>query len=331
MILSLKSDQLIEGMILEQDIMSNDGTKLLKTGYTLEKDDIFWIDNVFKGTEVLLDEPRLEAQTTITVDLIRRGVVMSMLNKTDVELMYVMLSALKESIGGYFSKLYPQLIDLRKADPITFEHSLHVTWYSLFMGMLLSLTEKDMSDLLQAAMLHDIGKTYIPSPILTKQGKLSEEEFSIIKKHSEYGESWSRQFTSARVSDMIRHHHEHLNGKGYPDGLKKEDIDRITHIITVVDIFDAVACRRVYREGMSIFDAYRLLYEESLIGKISEEYVFIFREAFNCLRGLSVIVDKNTTGILDEVVSPKLAVVWFENGATGIDLGRLDLPKGVRG
>jgi HD-GYP domain-containing protein (c-di-GMP phosphodiesterase class II) len=328
-LLSLKSDQIMEGMLLGQDIMNDDGVLLMQEGRVLQSHDLFWINSIFGGYEILVEETRLKRGLFITKDIIIRGVKHSLKQSTNLESMYVMLSILNDSIGGYFTKLYPQLIDLGKSDPITFEHSLHVTWYSLFLGMLLNLSEEEMILILQAAVLHDIGKSFIPSTVLTKKGKLTAEEFGMIKKHPEYGEAWAKQFTSRRVSSMIRNHHEYLNGKGYPDGLKGDQLDQVAHIITVADIFDAVSSKRSYRDGMSPFKAYNILMEESAQGRIKYEYVVLFVKVLDCLAGEEVFIGNGMSGIFKEVISTNEAEVIIQGRSVKADLSMIELPKEV--
>jgi HD-GYP domain-containing protein (c-di-GMP phosphodiesterase class II) len=327
MLLSLKSDQIMEGMLLGQDITSDDGVLLMPVGKLLQEHDIFWIDSIFNGHEVLIDEPRLKQSLSISKETILRGVTSSLKQEVNFDTMYLMMSILRDSIGGYFAKLYPQLIDLRKSDPITFEHSLHVTWYTLFLGSLVGLDEEELMLLLQAAVLHDIGKSYIPSTLLTKVAKLTPEEFGIIKKHPEYGELWSKQFAPKRVSDMIRQHHEYPNGKGYPDGLRGDQLDYVAHIITVVDVFDALSSSRSYREGMSPFKAYTILMQESMLGRLSYPYVVLFRQVLDCLAGEEVLIGTSAIGVFKGVVSITKGVVCVNGREVTINLNMLQLLK----
>ena len=118
---------------------------------------------------------------------------------------------------------------------------------------------KDMSeflggqDMLRAGLLHDIGKVQIPPEILYKPGKLTPEEYEIIKMHPIYGEEIVRPIASLRyLCPTIRGHHERWDGKGYPDGLAGEDIPMAARVIAVADVFDALSAERPYKAGMEV-------------------------------------------------------------------------------
>lgn len=118
---------------------------------------------------------------------------------------------------------------------------------------------KDMSkflggqDMLRAGLLHDIGKVQIPPEILYKPGKLTPEEYEVIKMHPIYGENIVRPIASLRyLCPTIRGHHERWDGKGYPDGLVGEDIPMAARVIAVADVFDALSAERPYKAGMEV-------------------------------------------------------------------------------
>lgn len=108
-------------------------------------------------------------------------------------------------------------------------------------------------DMLRAGLLHDIGKVQIPPEILYKPGKLTPEEYEIMKMHPIYGEEIVRPIASLRyLCPTIRHHHERWDGKGYPDGLVGDKIPLAARIISVADVFDALAAERPYKRGMEV-------------------------------------------------------------------------------
>lgn len=324
MILCLKTDQLTQGMILGQDIVNNVGQLLFNKGHVIDSTDLFWIDNMYVGNEVLVEETKLDNKVDITDDYIVEGVLNSIYKSYNTDSMLALLSNLNATIGAHFSKVYPQLLDLRKTDPITFEHSINVTWYSLFLANKVGIDSEGIKIILEAALLHDIGKSFIPATILAKTDKLTEEEFEIIKQHSIYGETWTSSFTSKRISKIIRHHHEYLDGSGYPDGLKKEDIDPLCHIITVVDIFDALSSNRAYRKGLSPFEAYIILIEEAAKGKIDITLVDIFSEVFELLRGASITVN-GMDGTFECIISSSRAEVYIKGNQVYVPLGNIVL------
>ena len=110
-------------------------------------------------------------------------------------------------------------------------------------------------------MLHDIGKARIPISILEKPGRLDKDELAVMRKHPEYGLDALKSVPGIDkdMLDMVLHHHEHLDGLGYPHGLQGSEISDLTRIMTISDIFGALIERRSYKEPMSGMDAYQIL------------------------------------------------------------------------
>ena len=112
------------------------------------------------------------------------------------------------------------------------------------------------------AILHDVGKMNIPFEILGKPGKLTEEEFEMVKKHPEYGFQLLKNIhtVSLHVAHCAYQHHERIDGSGYPRGLKGDEIHELGKIIAVADVFDAVTSNRVYRNAMLPHEGLEILY-----------------------------------------------------------------------
>jgi HD-GYP domain-containing protein (c-di-GMP phosphodiesterase class II) len=142
---------------------------------------------------------------------------------------------------------------LNEKDPYTQGHSIRVTEYSLKIGEALGLDKDRMKELELASVLHDIGKLGIPDKILKKPGRLTKEEFEIMRQHSEKGEHMLAGIADLeRYKKYVRSHHERYDGFGYPDGLKGEEIPLVSRIIFVADTFDAMTSDRPYRKGLSL-------------------------------------------------------------------------------
>ena len=140
------------------------------------------------------------------------------------------------------------LIDLR--DRYTGSHSGRVANYSRDIAMQLGLTDTETDSIVLAASLHDIGKIGVPDHVLLKPGKLTDDEFGWIKKHPEYGWMALRNVEGfEQESLMVLHHHERLDGRGYPAGLRGSEIPLGSRIIAVADSFDALTTDRPYRPG----------------------------------------------------------------------------------
>jgi len=114
------------------------------------------------------------------------------------------------------------------------------------------LSQEDMKILRDGARLHDIGKIGITDNVLMKNGPLTTQEMGMMKKHCEIGEGIIKPIRSLRsLCDIVRHHHEKLDGSGYPDELKGDQIHLLARVLTVADIFDALTSNRPYRQAFS--------------------------------------------------------------------------------
>ncbi len=138
------------------------------------------------------------------------------------------------------------------AEHYSADHSKNVAEIAHRLGQLYGLKGKDLKDLKIAALLHDIGKISVPVSILNKKEALTEEEFRLIQRHTIYSAQIIRDFEElSHLADCIRHHHEKMDGSGYPDKLKGQAIPLFSRIIAVADIFEALIGIRPYREPMS--------------------------------------------------------------------------------
>ena len=137
-------------------------------------------------------------------------------------------------------------------DQYTKGHSESVASYCVKIGKSLNLDEKQLDDLYWAAVMHDIGKIIIPCKILNKKGKLSDSEYKIIQEHSQIGyKITSQSDTLKEISEYILYHHERWDGKGYPKGLKGDDIPLLSQIISVADSWHAMISKRVYKKQLT--------------------------------------------------------------------------------
>jgi len=141
----------------------------------------------------------------------------------------------------------------------------------------LNLNEEDRQVLRDGARLHDLGKIGIVDEILKKPGPLSPSEWEIMRKHTEIGEGIIKPIRSlSRLCDIVRHHHEKLDGSGYPDGLRGDEISLLCRILSIADIFDALITDRPYRKAFSVDAAKQELIK--MKGKLDPELVDIFLE-----------------------------------------------------
>ena len=137
-------------------------------------------------------------------------------------------------------------------DSYTNGHSLRVTLYSMILAKSLNLDNEYMEDIEIAGLLHDIGKIAMPKSILCKNGKLTDEEFVVMKNHPVVGEKIVVNIKKLQlISEWVKSHHEKWNGTGYPDGLKGEEIPLAGRIIALADTYDAMTSTRPYRTALS--------------------------------------------------------------------------------
>lgn len=144
---------------------------------------------------------------------------------------------------------FNQLLDLK--DISTGVHSTRLAEWAIRVARKLNIREEDFYQVEVAALLHDIGKIGVPDAILKKNGPLTSEERALINRHPEYSWSILRLFPGLQDASLYAlHHHESLDGTGYPAGLKGNDIPLVSRIISVIDAYDAMVSNRCYRKGL---------------------------------------------------------------------------------
>jgi putative nucleotidyltransferase with HDIG domain len=171
------------------------------------------------------------------------------------------------------------LATVRRYHESTFQHCLIVTGVATAFGHKNGMRKADILVLTIAGLLHDVGKAQIPVDILDKPGRLTEEEFAIIKQHPIAGYEYIRcqNVVDREILDAIRHHHEYLDGSGYPDGLAAQRIGDLTRIMTVCDIYGALVERRAYKAAKSPEAALDILTNMAKDGKVEGDLVRALR------------------------------------------------------
>ena len=156
-------------------------------------------------------------------------------------------------------------------------HTERVSQFAVVVAHHIGLSEQEQSALYKGGILHDIGKIAIPDAILNKPGRLTEEEFGIIRTHPDRGQQICQPLNSMRAAlPVIRHHHEKLDGSGYPDKLSANSVPVLARIMAIVDVYDALTSTRSYRAEMSQEQAFSILDDEAVKGwwdkKILKEF-----------------------------------------------------------
>jgi putative two-component system response regulator len=168
-------------------------------------------------------------------------------------------------------------LTIEARDAYTDGHCQRLAAYATALGRALKLSADDVEVLERGGFLHDIGKVGVPDGVLLKPGPLNDQEYQIIKQHPVIGDRLCGGMRSLkRVRPIVRHHHERLDGSGYPDGLAGADIPLLAQIISVVDLFDAVTTKRPYRAAQSAEHACAELRREVSSGWRSAHLVEVF-------------------------------------------------------
>src|SRR3989339_288294 len=177
----------------------------------------------------------------------------------------------------YFETISALALAVDVKDKFSRGHLDRVGVYCTVIGKQLGLDDEDIKNLQSAARLHDLGKIGIPDDVLSKKGPLSDEEWLLMRKHPEIGESIIKPIRSLNnLCDIIRHHHEKLDGTGYPDVLKSEEIAPLVRIITIADIYDALTSDRSYRQRLRSKEASQIL--RQMDKQLDQDIVEIFLE-----------------------------------------------------
>jgi putative two-component system response regulator len=168
---------------------------------------------------------------------------------------------------------------IEQRDPYTGGHCERLSHYAVELGNAMGLGRPQLLALHRGGFLHDIGKISIPDAILFKQGRLTEEEWIMMRSHATGGEAICRPMKNlAPVLPIIRNHHERWDGSGYPDGLRGEDIPLLARILQIADIHDALTTARPYKAAFSTREALDVLSAETRRGWRDPELTALFTE-----------------------------------------------------
>jgi putative nucleotidyltransferase with HDIG domain len=212
------------------------------------------------------------------------------------------VNAIKNSYDAQLEGIVKGVVaTLELKDPYTRGHSDRVAKYSLLLAEQLNqFSEEELKYFYYSCLLHDVGKINIPDHILMKPGKLTNEEYEIIKTHPTVGAEILQGIEGIEACiDVIKSHHERWDGKGYPEGLEKENIPLLARITAIADAFDAMTSTRSYRAALSFEEAYNRIIE----GKATQfdpnlvdvfENVYIEWQKYSVEVSSNFIVDFNT-------------------------------------
>lgn len=203
---------------------------------------------------------------------------------------------------------------IRKADEYTYQHSLNVSYLAMMLGRWLKFP--DLDQIAMAGLLHDLGKTKVDLKVLNKPGALNDDEWDQMKRHSILGYLLLKN--NAEVpKDVLKgvlYHHERMNGKGYPQGLKGDEVPEIARIIAIVDVFDALTSDRVYHSKKDSFEVLQYMY--NLHDEFDLTYLRVFIENMvDILVGEQVVLSNNQIGriVFKNPYRPFAPLIQMEN------------------
>ncbi len=299
--LRIRTDQAETGMVVASDIYTN-GDQLIITKGTVLNDRVITrlrFYNIY-GFLIFKDDDRnTDIKEESYIEMLRSTPEFKKFNRTytdtvsDVEntfrtalnggdefnVDYLLAQTdriLKEGRNG--AHIFEMLHGIRNYDDITFVHSLNVSLICGIFAGWLKLSPEDTKVLTLSGLLHDIGKMLVPKEVITKDGKLTEEEFDIIKTHAFKGyQALKDQQIDIRIKYVALMHHERTDGSGYPNGFVADQIEDFAKIVAIADVYDAMTSNRRYRNAICPFDVIENFERDGFL-KYDPGYLMTFME-----------------------------------------------------
>lgn len=244
-------------------------------------------------------------------------------NKEELLSKTISLVSPKQSTLDVFDMLH----NMRQVNDSTYAHSLNVAIISRIIGKWLHFSNEELDTLTLAGLLHDIGKTKIPDEVLNKDGKLTDEEFQMIRNHPKYGyDILKSQPLNSHIKKAALMHHERCDGSGYPMGLTMEEIDDYALIIAIADVYDAMTAARSYRAPLCPFEVIAE-FEKDGLQKYKPKYILTFLENIaNAYQNNRVMLSDGTSARIVLLNHRRLSkpLVQLDDGAC-IDLEKSPL------
>lgn len=260
-------------------------------GYPLSGDDILFLaEKGLTGVYTLEDAPA----EILSYDLMYECI--SALKKTDLNSIIPLANRIVAELKS--RPLFLDFKSIRAYDDYLLHHSICVAVYAVSIGMQLGMTDNHLQELALAGLLHDIGLFLSDQTILSKKGTLNAEEYDQVKKHPQKGCEFIKndRRISAAVQEAVFHHHENINGSGYPESQNEDTITPYSRILHIADVYDAIMSRRPYKKGMSNADAINYLIGGKMI-LFDEHIVDTFLEiAVPYPTGIEIRLSNDETG-----------------------------------
>lgn len=243
------------------------------------------------------------------------------------KLNYHKIARLSELVYGSIKdsvNIIQYLNHIRDKDEYTYTHCVNVAFYAMLIAKWLTLSKEEIEEIIQAGLLHDLGKVHIPDEILNKRGKLLESEFDVMRRHSLMGYFCLKDIPeiSNSIKEAVLSHHERVDGSGYPNGLKGDEINLYAKIIAIADVYDAMTQDRVYKKGVNPFQAFEMFQTMGMgIFDVHVLNVFLKNIAVN-FTGVNVTLENGECGEIVYVPPYEITKPVILHGSNYIDLSR---------
>jgi putative two-component system response regulator len=187
------------------------------------------------------------------------------------------LKTLLDALDSAEAAFMSLALTIEARDPYTNGHCERLARHAVTLGGALGLPQEDLDALHRGGYLHDVGKVGVPDAVLLKEGPLTPDEFAIMRRHPEIGDSLCAPLQSLRrVRPIILSHHERLDGSGYPEGLRGDEVPLLAQIVAIVDVFDALTSTRPYRAALPAEEAVGHLLRDAEQGRFARAHIDAF-------------------------------------------------------
>ena len=319
--LHLPLEKIRPGMITAQNIYNDRGVNYLMSGVPMTEAYLERLDELGIGsltvfsTEtkndlvVNVELPRdvLDKKTRTEALKNLRGIFDDIERKKTINISLLQKPAhnILEDIIAHQRDLV-QLSDVRQHDTYTFAHSVNVAVLSGLLGIILGYSTANLITLILGGLLHDIGKVVVPREILNKPGRLTKDEFDIIRMHPTAGRKQidlMKDEPRAHLLGLIaEQHHEHMDGRGYPFGLREDKIAQLAKVVAIADVYDALTSQRSYKDPYPPHIAYNIMKNLS-VGQFDRKMLELFFKNVAIYPVTTVIETNIGIGIVKRCIS----------------------------
>jgi putative nucleotidyltransferase with HDIG domain len=322
-------NKLYPGDVLAHDIYLKNGLLVIKGGTELTEMQIAKLKKM-KGMVVTLDLTKVYKKATVASKVLMLKAAKGQSVKQE-EVFELVNPFIKEA--NREKNAVRLLLQLQSQDEYTFQHTVNIGIIARFLGFWLGYGKKDLEEITLAGALHDIGKSQIPQEILNKPNLLTPNEFEIMKMHTTRGYEILKKSGnySENIMLAVLQHHERMDGKGYPLGLRGKEIHPFARIVAIADIYHAMTSDRVYKKSVNPFFALDSLRKS--LNNLDTEMIFMFVDKMlDYYLGCRVLLNDGNVGSIVYINRNNITrpLIKLEDSGDIIDLKikrRLDIIK----